>query len=71
MIDMPHTHDAVESLATAFATDSPQHRAIYLEALWAIVRMALVESASAPMIATQEDMLAVDAILAQSKILFG
>ena len=67
MIDLPHTHNAVESLATAFATNSPQHRAVYLESLWAIVRMALVESESAPIIATQKDMLAVDAILADSK----
>lgn len=68
MIDLPHTHNAVESLATAFATNSPQHRAIYLESLWAVVRMALVEMESAPIIATQQDMLIVDAILAQSKI---
>ncbi len=68
MIDLPHTHSAVESLSTALATNNPQHRAIYLESLWTIVRMALVESASAPIIATQQDMLTVDAILAQSKI---
>jgi len=63
-----HTHNAVESLATAFATNSPQHRAVYLESLWAVIRMALVEMESAPIIATQQDMLTVDAILAQSKI---
>ena len=68
MIDLPHTHNAVESLATAFATNSPQHRAVYLESLWAVIRMALVEMESAPIIATQQDMLTVDAILAQSKI---
>lgn len=68
MIDLPHTQNAVESLATAFATNSPQHRAVYLESLWAVVRIALVEMESAPIIATQQDMLTVDAILAQSKI---
>jgi len=68
MIDLPHTQNAVESLATAFATNNPQHRAVYLESLWAVVRIALVEMESAPIIATQQDMLAVDAILAQSKI---
>jgi hypothetical protein len=68
MIDLPHTQNAVESLATAFATNNLRHRAVYLESLWAIVRMALVEMESAPIIATQQDMLAVDAILARSKI---
>jgi hypothetical protein len=67
MIDLPHTQNAVESLASAFATHNPQHRAVYVESLWAIVRMAMVESKSAPIIATQQDMLAVDAILANSK----
>ena len=67
MTDLPNTTNAVESLADAFATNAPEHRAVYLESLWAIVRMALVEGASVPIIATQQDILAVDAILADSK----
>jgi hypothetical protein len=67
MTELPHTRHAVEVLADAFATNNPQHRAIYLESLWVVVRMALVESVSAPIIATQRDMLAVEAILADSK----
>jgi hypothetical protein len=67
MIELPRTSSAVEFLATALATDSPQHRAIYLEALHSVIRLALAESESAPIIAVRQDMLQVDAILEASK----
>ncbi|HCN90053.1 MAG TPA: hypothetical protein DIT28_12895 [Oxalobacteraceae bacterium] len=67
MIDLPRTSAAIESLVTALATNNREHRAIYLEALQTVVRLARVESESAAIIATRQDVLQVDAILEASK----
>lgn len=62
MIDLPRTSAAIESLATALATNNREHRAIYLEALRTVVRLARAESESAAIIAIRQDILQVDAI---------
>ena len=67
MIDLPLTNAAAELLATGLAKNNLDHRAVYLQSLHALIRLALAESNSAPIIAARNDMLQVDAILEVSK----